>query len=113
MNNITDAQKIYDVSKIWKEAAYNFAFWDKVDVDWDAEYKKTLARVLETKDLYDYYCELKRFITLLNDGHTDVSFPNALVQDAKFFSILPVRLTNAGNEIVVIAVSEAVKNQMV
>lgn len=54
VNTITDAQKIYELSKIWKEAAYNFAFWDKVDIDWDEEYKKALVRVLETKDLYDY-----------------------------------------------------------
>ena len=33
MKNITDEQKIYELSKIWKEVAYNFAFWDKVDID--------------------------------------------------------------------------------
>ena len=42
MKTITDAQKIYELSKIWKEAAYNFAFWDQVDIDWDEEYKKAL-----------------------------------------------------------------------
>ena len=75
MKNITDEQKIYELSKIWKEAAYNFAFWDKVDIDWDEEYRKTLVRVLETKDIYDYYNELSRFVALLGDGHTSVSFP--------------------------------------
>ena len=38
MNTIPDALKIYELSKIWKEAAYNFAFWDKVNIDWDEEY---------------------------------------------------------------------------
>ncbi len=59
--------KIYEVSKIWKEAAYNFAFWDKIDIDWDEEYRKTLTRVLETNNLYDYYIELNRFVALLGD----------------------------------------------
>ena len=87
MRTLTDAQKTYELSKVWKEAAYNFAFWDKVSIDWDGEYKKALARVLETKDIYDYYCELKRFVTLLNDGHTDVSFPNEIAQDSEYFSM--------------------------
>ena len=112
MNTVTDAQKIYELSKIWKEAAYNFAFWDKVDIDWDAEYKKALARVLETKDLYDYYRELQRFVVLLNDGHTDVRFPNEILQDPEFFFMLPVYLAKAGDEIIVVATSESIRDDV-
>lgn len=112
MKNITEAQKIYEVSKIWKEAAYNFAFWDKVDIDWDKEYKNTLVRVLETKDLYDYYRELKRFVALLGDGHTDVSFPNEISQDTEYFSMIPVYFAKPGDEIIVVAVSEDVKDEI-
>ena len=65
MKNIPDSLKIYELSRIWKEAAYNFAFWDKVDIDWDAEYRKALERVLATDNAYDYYRELKRFLALL------------------------------------------------
>lgn len=71
MNNISDSQKIFELSKIWKEAAYNFVYWDKLNINWDEEYKNELVKILETKDLYEYYRELSRFITLLNDGHTD------------------------------------------
>ena len=38
MVTISDEQKIYELSRIWKDAEYNFAFWDKVSIDWDAEY---------------------------------------------------------------------------
>ena len=55
MKNIPDSLKIYELSRIWKEAAYNFAFWDKVDIDWDAEYRKALERVRTTENTYDYY----------------------------------------------------------
>ena len=112
MNTITNAQKIYELSKIWKEVAYNFAFWDKVDIDWDEEYKNALVRVLETKDLYDYYRELKRFVALLDDGHTDVSFPNAISQDTEYFSMIPVYFAKPGDEIIVVAVSEGVKDDI-
>ena len=112
MNNISDSLKIYELSKIWKEAAYNFAFWDKLDIDWDEEYRKALVRVLETKNLYDYYCELKRFVALLNDGHTDVSFPNSILQDAEYFSMLPVYFAKPGNEITVISTSDDLKDDI-
>ena len=46
MHTIPDELKIYELSKLWKEAEYNFAFWDKVDIDWDEEYKKALPREL-------------------------------------------------------------------
>lgn len=112
MKTMTDALKIYELSKIWKEAAYNFAFWDRVDIDWDEEYKKALARVLNTKDCYDYYLELKRFVALLNDGHTDVSFPKEIYQSTEYFSMLPVCLAKPGNEIIVAGASEAVKDDI-
>ncbi len=35
MGIISDEQKIYELSQIWKDAEYNFAFWDKVHIDWD------------------------------------------------------------------------------
>ena len=61
---ISDEQKIYELSLIWSEAKYNFAFWDylKDTVNWDEEYRKTLNRVLNTDDLFEYYQELQRFV---------------------------------------------------
>ncbi len=112
MKNITDMLKIYEVSKIWKEAAYNFAFWDKIDIDWDEEYRKALTRVLETNNLYDYYMELSRFVALLGDGHTGVNMPMELIQDPEYFSMLPVQLWKFDNEITVLNVTEDLKESV-
>ncbi len=112
MNPITDALKIYELSKIWKEAAYNFAFWDKVDIDWDEEYKKALDRILKTKDPYDYYRKLMRFTALLNDGHTDVGFPNEIARNPEYFSMLPVYFAKPGDEITVVSTSEELKDRI-
>ncbi len=112
MNNITNEQKIYELSKIWKEVAYNFAFWDKVDIDWDEEYRKSLVRVLETTDSYDYYMELSRFVALLGDGHTGVSLPMEMRQDPRYFSMLPVYLWKYGDKITVLTVVEELKNSV-
>ncbi len=112
MSTIPDELKIYELSKLWKEAEYNFAFWDKVDIDWDEEYKKALPRVLAAKDVYEYYRELRRFAALLCDGHTDVSFPNCVWQDAKYFSAFPVYFFRFGKVIAVICVSEEYKDRI-
>ena len=112
MKNITDEQKIYELSRLWKEAAYNFAFWDRVDIDWDGEYKKALGRVLQTKDIYEYYRELIRFYALLGDGHTEVSMPMEVLQDLEYFSMLPVFLWRFGDRTVVLSVSEQLKDSL-
>ena len=112
MRAISDELKIYELSKLWKEAEYNFAFWDKLDIDWDGEYKKALPRVLAAKDVYDYYKELKRFAALLCDGHTDVSYPEDVYQDTECFSMFPVNLFKFGKDIAVISVSEKYKDKI-
>ena len=109
---ISDELKIYELSKIWKEVEYNFAFWDKVDIDWDEEYKKALPRVMAANDAYEYYRELRRFAALLCDGHTDVSFPGYVWQDAQYFSAFPVYLFRFGKDIAVICVSEEYKDRI-
>ena len=90
-DNVSDELKIYELSLIWKEAEYNFAFWEKLNgtLDWDKAYKEALPRVLATSNLYDYYMELMRFIYLLKDGHTDVWFPPSVLENAAY---LPLQL---------------------
>ncbi|MCL2772439.1 MAG: S41 family peptidase [Oscillospiraceae bacterium] len=81
-DNISDELKIYELSLIWKEAEYNFAFWDKFNgaLDWDKAYREALPRVLATTNLYDYYMELSRFLALLRDGHTGITgFPQSVM----------------------------------
>ena len=112
MHTIPNELKIYELSKIWKEAEYNFAFWDKVNIDWDEEYKKALPHVLAAKDVYEYYRELRRFLALLCDGHTDVSFPSYVWQDAQYFSTFPVYFFRFGKDIAVICVSEEYKDRI-
>ena len=77
--SLTDAEKIVGLSTIWKEAAYNFAFFDQVpDLDWNAAYQQFLPQVLATTSTYEYYRVLQRFAVLLGDGHTGVRPPKNL-----------------------------------
>ncbi|NLV68777.1 MAG: S41 family peptidase [Spirochaetes bacterium] len=100
--NLTDEEKVYGLSLLWKEASYNFAFWNKKGLpDWDQAYNDTLPRVLATKNTYDYYLELTGFLALLQDGHTDVSLPKSI---SDRFEYLPVILKNISGDYYVFAV---------
>lgn len=75
-SNLTNEEKIYGLSKVWKEADKNFVFFDQVpSLDWDKTYQEFIPQVLETQTTYDFYKKLQQFCSLLKDGHTRVVVP--------------------------------------
>ena len=73
-NKLSDTEKIVGLSKCWSEAKYNFVYFDRLTFDWDSLYQATIPVVLATKDDFEYYRELQRFVATLQDGHTMVSW---------------------------------------
>ena len=77
---ITTQERIYGLSLIWKEAAYNFAYWDeRPELDWNKAYNDFLPLIMKEEDPYEYYRLLQRFISLLRDGHSFVQIPEELL----------------------------------
>ena len=113
-DNISNELKIYELSLIWKEAEYNFAFWEKLNgtVNWDDEYKKALIRVLATTNLYDYYMELMKFISLLRDGHTGVWFPQSIGNSAEYTAKLPISTRLIGGERIITNVKKCIVDKV-
>lgn len=75
-NSLSSKDKIYGLSLIWKEVSYNFAFFNQIpDLNWDSCYQDFIPRVLESENDWDYYLELQKFMSLLQDGHTRVFTP--------------------------------------
>ncbi len=85
VSNISDTEKLYGLSLFWKEAAYNFAYFDKANINWDSAYQAHIPKVLATRNTWDYYKVMKRFCALLKDGHTNVSSPNKLVKGGSMY----------------------------
>ena len=76
---ISMEDRIYGLSLLWREAEYNFAYWDELpEVDWNARYLEYLPKVMNAKDPLHYYAELKEFMAVLKDGHTYVIIPEEL-----------------------------------
>lgn len=75
-------QRVYTLSYLWKEAEYNFAFWDMhKDIDWDKTYRDYLPKVINAKDDFEYFCLLERFYATLKDGHTCVIMPDGMLDE--------------------------------
>lgn len=111
IENLSDAEKLFGLSLIWKEAGYNFAFFDQVpSLDFDSAYKDFIPRVLSTKSTYDYYTELKRFIALLKDGHTNVYLPEWL--SSQYLDWPAVKITEAAQQAVITKVESDLLNDI-
>lgn len=108
--DLSDGDKLFGLALIWQEANYNFAFFDQVpDLDWDSAYRAFVPRVLATGTTYDYYQELKRFVALLEDGHTSVW----LSAPAGQFESYPWVLTeNVEGEVLVANVGRSLETEL-
>lgn len=72
-------ERVYGLSLLWREAEYNFAYWDeRPEIDWNARYREFLPIVMAAEDSLVYYTELMRFLAVLRDGHTYVRMPEEL-----------------------------------
>lgn len=110
-DDLTEEEKLYGLSLFWKEASYNFAFFDQVpDLDFDSAYREYIPRVLATENTYEYYRELMRFNALLQDGHTNVYLPEGLA--AKHADWPAVYMTEAGQEAIVSKVDVALQSEI-
>jgi C-terminal processing protease CtpA/Prc len=111
IENLSDAEKLFGLSLIWKEASYNFAFFGQVpDLDFDSVYKEFIPRVLSSQSTYEYYMVLKRFIALLRDGHTNVYMPKELISNNLDWPA--VVITEAAKEAVITGVDTDLLNNI-
>ena len=94
-NTLTDEQKLYALGLLWSETKYNFAFFDRLTVDWDSLYQMYIPKVLATTNDYDFYDVLKRFIVVLKDGHSGVYFNEGFA----YTDYIPIGATYFGNDL--------------
>lgn len=72
-NRISSDDKVYWLSQIWSELKYNFVNIDRIRFDLDSLYKSYIPLVLTTKNDFEYYRTLQKFMARMHDGHTQVS----------------------------------------
>jgi hypothetical protein len=110
--SLTDAEKLYGLSLVWKEADYNFPLFAKVPaLDWDSAYQAFVPLVLEAETTVEYYRVLIRFAALLQDGHTQVMMPSWVFQQ-HVFDQPKIRVTPAEGRALVWNVEEPLASQV-
>ncbi len=83
-------ERVAGLSAFWAEVKFNFAYFDNVKFEWDKAYKEAIPKVLASETTYDYYQVLRELCSRLGDGHTNVYFPDEIMNE-RFAERPPVR----------------------
>jgi C-terminal processing protease CtpA/Prc len=75
---------IFDLSSIWATTKEVFPYFDRLQVDWDEQYRTYLEKILQVSDEGNFHHLLTEFMESLNDGHTKY-FPPAAYRKSKPF----------------------------
>ena len=112
-NNLSSEDKLYGLSLLWKEVSYNFAFFHQIpNLNWDSCYQAYIPKVMQSKNDWDYYLELQKFMSLLQDGHTRIFTPVQLRN--KYFGTCITQFTTKLIEdkvIITRVLDESLRNQ--
>lgn len=109
-DTLSREDKLYALSMIWKEADYNFVFFDKQpQLNWDSLYVAYIPKILATKNAYEYLAVLDNFLESLKDGHTSV------VVNQFYYNEIdspPINYVKHDGKRFVTAVDESLKDQI-
>lgn len=81
---MTLTDKIMDLSLLWKQSAAVFPYFGRRKIDWDETYRIYLEKVMQTTTDREHYLLMAEFLNLLEDGHTDLSFPRELLDEVGY-----------------------------
>ena len=95
---MTKADRLWALSILWSSAREVYPYFDRLDLDWDADYREYLPKLMQETDDYPSWLLLCEFVRLLNDGHTTVSLPKDMVSGFGFF---PFRFRHVGNHFLI------------
>ncbi|TDQ11740.1 tricorn protease-like protein [Pedobacter metabolipauper] len=72
-DSVSTEDKLYGLSTLWKESAYNFVWFDKFPgLNWDSVYRAYIPKVLKASNVFEVNRVFTRFLEELKDGHTAV-----------------------------------------
>lgn len=109
-DTVSREDKLYALSLIWKEADYNFVFFNsQPHLNWDSVYRAYIPKILATKNVYEYLKVLSNFLRTLKDGHTGIVYNQTYWNE---IDSPPVRFVNKQGKRYVIAVDESLKGQI-
>jgi len=73
---------LFDLSSIWATVKEVFPYFDRLQLDWDEQYRAYLEKLLQVSDEGAFHRLLAEFMECLRDGHTKY-FPPAAYRKSK------------------------------
>ncbi|MDD3106544.1 MAG: S41 family peptidase [Bacilli bacterium] len=69
-------EKLRGLYTVWSEIKHYYPYQEKLEkIDWEHLVDQFVEPILNAKDVQDYYLELMKFISYVNDGHTTIIPP--------------------------------------
>ena len=81
---MNQADMIFDLSSIWATVKEQFPYFDRLEIDWDEQYRNYLEKILKVGEEGDFHRLLTEFMESLHDGHTKYIPPDGF-RTAKTF----------------------------
>lgn len=75
---------IFDLSSIWATTKEIFPYFNRLQIDWDEQYRTYLEKILYVSDEGEFHCLLTEFMESLEDGHTKYVPPAAYRKSKPF-----------------------------
>jgi len=98
---LSEAERVAGLSKLWSEVKYNFGFPEKLmRLRWDELYVEWIPKVLAAKGTAEYYKVLAQLCAKLEDGHTNVYSPDQIDDGSK----PPMRTAKVGDRVFILEV---------
>ncbi len=102
-DKITREEKLYWFSQVWSETKYNFVNIDRLGFNLDSLYRFYIPQVTATRNDYEYYRLLQKFMASLHDGHTQVGSNG---QFYRYTDYIPVSLKDFDHKVYITAVRQ-------
>lgn len=95
------AQKAYLLSRFCTEVKYNFAFYDKLNFDWDSLCIASMPVLTATSSNEDFFKGMQALCARLHDGHTYIFHMNNPKNQDDWIRPFPIRTKRIGDRVFV------------
>lgn len=98
---LTPSEKAYILSRFCTEVKYNFAFFDKLEFNWDSICKASMPALVETDSDDDFLKGMQALSAKLHDGHTYIFAMNNPTNDEDWVRPFPMKTKRIGDRVFV------------
>lgn len=100
-SRISASEKAYILSRFCTEVKYNFAFYDRLQFNWDSICYSLMPDLTSTSSDEEFIKGLQVLCARLNDGHTSVFTLNNPTNQADWIRPLPLKTKRIGDRVFV------------